>query len=325
MGHSMKILGICSAASRSAGAKTAALRIVPWIVGVAAVLLASGASAQTGPVGPQGSAGPVSVIGTMGAMNYNGTGSMSGTDITAVPPTTTQSQSLNHTTAAGGAAIDVDVNQLLADFPDIANCLQLPGQGGLSGCENLARNGLINPIIELYVEAGLTDPGQASASFSGLSAIPMGTGTSTLKETWSIPLQLGLRVPARYLGINSPALEFLVHGGVDFDRWKAGFNLTEAGAPGGPGTSASKTWWSADPAVGVGARYHLSRNWFVGVDSTWAFAHSQSISAPSANFAPLQSYTLATGSHTMTTVLFELGYTFGGPSASSAPMVAKAR
>lgn len=314
MGHSMKILGICSAASRSAGAKTATLRIVPWIVGVAAVLSASGAWAQSAP--------GVSVIGTMGAMNYNGTGSMSGTDITAVPPTTTQSQSLNHTTAAGGAAIDFDASDIVASWANYQQCAQNVGP---TACARAAQTDLFDPIESLYIELGLTDPGQASASFSGLSAIPLGTGTSTLKETWSIPLQLGYRLPARYLGINSPALEFLVHGGVDFDRWKAGFNLTEAGAPGGPGTSASKTWWSADPAVGVGARYHLSRNWFVGVDSTWAFARSQSISAPSANFAPLQSYTLATGRHTMTTVLFELGYTFGGPSASSAPMVAKAR
>lgn len=252
-------------------------------------------------------------MGAIGGMNYNGSGSMSGTDATATPPTTTQSQSLNHTTAAGGLLTEVQIIEEAASI-----CRQQTLLGGTNpttaGCK-----------YYVALETGAIDPGQATASFSGLSTIPMGTGTSFLKETWSVPLALEAGVPALALGIKIPGLQFLVHGGFDFDRWKAGFNLIELGAPGGLPTSASKTSWSADPAVGVGARYYLSSNWFAGVDSTWAFARSQNISAPSANFAPLQSYTLDTGSHTVTTVMFELGYSFGGPPPPSAPMVTKAR
>ena len=245
--------------------------------------------------------GPViSVLGNIGGLNYSGTGSMSGTDIAAAPPTTTQSQSLNHTTLAGGGMMEIGGSTSAGD-----RCDQ-PHEGG---ADQITACALVN-FTNIFMSFGLTDPGQATASFSGLSVIPKGTGTSFFKEEWSIPLYLGYRVSARALGIAVPGLSFDVHGGANFNRFKAGFNLTEGGAPGGPPTSATKRWWETDPAVGFGARYRLFDGWFAGVDTTWAFARSQNVSAPSANFAPFESYTLATGSHTLTTVTFNLGKTF---------------
>ena len=281
-----------------------ALRSGAWIFGVGLSLVASAAFAQSAPT--------VSVMGEMGGLNYSGTGSMSGAD--AGVGTTTQSQSLNHTTAAGGGAVDI-TSGALENFHDLQS-LCIAGAGDATCAA--AFYGLL--------EIAALDPGRATASFSGLSAGPLGTGTSFFKEKWSIPVALGVGASATKFGINIPALSFYVKGGVSFDEFQAGFNLTELGAPGGPGTSASNTYWEADPLVGVGARYYLSRNVFVGVNSTWAFARSHSVSAPSANFAPFENYTLNTGSHTLTTVMFNLGWTFGDPPVSSkTAMVTKAR
>jgi hypothetical protein len=310
-----KVSGVCGSVSSEAGAKMRALRSAPWMFGVALSLFASAALAQddgasrhrtkkkhpesvTHPAAPAPFSG-VSVMGNLGALNYNGSGSMSGTDIGGAPPTVTQSQSLNHTTVAGGATVEFTP---AAFGSGTTVCGTLDNDVGI----------IVGPIFcNLFLTLGALDPGRATASFAGLNAGPAGTGTSFLKETWSIPIALGYRTPARTFGINVPGLSFDVHGGVDFDRFQAGFNLTEPGAgPGAPGTSATKSWWQADPAVGVGARYQLAGGWFTGVDSTWAFARSQNVSAPSANFAPFQSYNLSTGSHTLTTVMLNLGKSF---------------
>jgi hypothetical protein len=307
-------------ASSEAGTKTSALRSAPWMLGVALSLLASAALAKdkddgashhrtkkkhpesvTHPAAQAPSSG-VSVMGDLGMLNYSGSGSMSGTDIGGAPPTVTQSQSLDHTTVAGGATVEITPAAITNACTTIS--------GYAPDDDSIWSNQALQ-LCSLFLSIGAIDPGRATASFAGLNAIPAGTGTSFLKETWSIPIALGYRTPARTFGINVPGLSFDVHGGVDFDRFQAGFNLTEPGAgPGAPGTSATKTWWQADPAVGVGARYQLAGGWFTGVDSTWAFAHSHSVSAPSANFAPFESYTLATGSHTLTTVMLNLGKSF---------------
>ena len=324
-----------------AGANTGALRSAPLMLGVALSLFASAALAQSADGashppskkthhekkklhesttqprldateraperrGRNAAAPPrmsgFSVMGNFGFLNYRGNGSMSGTDIGGAPPTVTQSQSLNHTTPAGGVAVEL--------APTVTNaCITI--SGGDDPTDITSGSPQAFSLCDLFLAIAAIDPGRATASFSGLNAGPAGTGTSFLKETWSIPIALGYRTPARTFGINVPGLSFDVHGGFDFDRFQAGFNLTEPGAgPGAPATSATKTWWQADPAVGVGARYQLSGGWFAGVDLNWAFARSQNVSAPSANFAPFQSYNLATGSHTLTTVMLNLGKSF---------------
>jgi hypothetical protein len=241
-------------------------------------------------------------MGNFGFLNYSGNGSMSGTDIGGAPPTVTRSQSLDHTTPGAGGTVEVTPAAITNACTTIS--------GYAPDDDSIWSNQAVQ-LCSLFLSIGAIDPGRATASFAGLNAGPAGTGTSFLKETWSIPIALGYRTPARTFGINVPGLSFEVHGGVDFDRFQAGFNLTEPGAgPGAPGTSATKTWWQADPAVGVGARYQLAGGWFTGVDSTWAFARSQNVSAPSANFAPFQSYNLSTGSHTLTTVMLNLGKSF---------------
>lgn len=321
-----KMIGAFGPASSKAGLKSTVARSVPFIAGLALSLVASAALAQSAdgvakkkrppavqrhrvmPVATPMATGPkVSVMGTLGGLNYSSTGSMSGTDTGAAPPTTTQSQGYNHTTVAGGGMMEIGGSTSagggLAAGED-------PTTGGAPDC-GIGFTDIICALLNnSFVATGFSDPGRATASFSGLSVIPKGTGTSFIKEEWSIPLYLGYRVQARRLGIAIPGLSFDVHGGVQFNEFKAGFNLVELGAPGGPGTAASKSWWEADPAVGVGARYQLGAGWFTGLDATWAFARSQNISAPSANFAPFENYTQSTGSRTLTAVMFNLGKTF---------------
>lgn len=201
-------------------------------------------------------------------------------------------QDFSHTTVSGGGQLEFDAFSI--------------------GVGSIGRRGLQDDFAEafaVYFGLEIIDPGEAAATFSGVNTVPAATGVSRLKQTWSLPLYVGVRAPATLFGINSRNLDFFVRGGVNFDRWRASFSLTELGAPGAPGTSASDTWWSAGPAVGVGALYHFAGSFVASVTATWAFAGSHSLGAHSPNFAS-ESYTLATGDRTVTTVMFTLGKSF---------------
>jgi hypothetical protein len=164
----------------------------------------------------------------------------------------------------------------------------------------------------LWFEFGYDDPSGSTVSFSNVSKFPKGTGTATLNLRTTVPLHVGVSIAANKVGIQVPNLWFEIFGGANLDQWKSQFALTEAGAPAGAATSAARSYWLVDPAVGIGVKYALGNGFAIGLNSTWAFAEARSVMAQSPNF-PSESYTLTSGRQTTTAVKFTLSKVFGGP------------
>jgi hypothetical protein len=167
--------------------------------------------------------------------------------------------------------------------------------------------GVVRPFLKTGFSGDFSN--EHSAPFSNVGAVTLANGTAKVSRSWSAPLLVGGSFPVSAFGMNVPELTAQIYGGAEITRNKASFSLTEAGAPGGPATTASDTWTSVDPAVGAALLYRVGQvngqpvNFGPSVTVSWMESHS--VTAKSSNFA-LQTYVLNTGNQTDTRVMLNL-------------------
>lgn len=164
--------------------------------------------------------------------------------------------------------------------------------------------------VTLFARTGVLPPldGSSSAAFVDNTFVTA-SGTATKREYVTVPLYGGVTVPAKNIGVPIPNLAFEAFGGAHIKNEKIAFSLVEAG---GDVASASKTYWTVDPAVGAGIRYDLGT--FYGVPTSLGAAliadfqlRDHSITAPSPSISGL-SYTFTNPAHPSGTAVFSLNF-----------------
>lgn len=197
-----------------------------------------------------------------------------------------------------GSILGIDPDQRSLDFGN-----KTGGEAG--GTVTVYSNQNIGPTRPFFRTGVLGDfSNERSASFQNIGTVTKGTGTAKLSRSWTVPLEAGLAFPT---GV--PNLTAQIYGGAEVTRNKESFSLTEGGAPAGPGTSASETWTSVDPAVGGALLYQIAqvggRPVNLGPSVTVSWMGSHSVSARSPNFAT-QAYVLNSGNRTDTRAMLNL-------------------
>jgi len=165
--------------------------------------------------------------------------------------------------------------------------------------------------VRPFVRAGLLGDfsNERTASFQNLGGTKA-NGTAAISHSFTVPVMVGLSVPATSVGLNMPRLTAEIFGGAQITRRKASLSLTEALAPGGPATSASTSWTSVDPAVGAALMYQVgnigAHPVTVGPSVTVAWTRSHDLKVRSANFPAFELYTLSTGKRAEASVMLNV-------------------
>jgi hypothetical protein len=165
--------------------------------------------------------------------------------------------------------------------------------------------------VRPFVRTGLLGDfsNERNASFQNLGGASA-NGTAAFSRSFTVPVMVGLSVPATSVGLNMPGLTAEIFGGAQITRRKASLSLTEALAPGGPATSGSTSWTSIDPAVGAALMYHVgnigAHPVTVGPSVTVDWTRSHDLHVASANFPVLELYTLNTGKRAEASVMLNV-------------------
>jgi len=167
--------------------------------------------------------------------------------------------------------------------------------------------------VTLFARTGVLAPIDSSSSAplpSNLNGPTTVNGTANLHDNITVPVYGGVTIPAKNVGIPVPNLAFEAFGGVDIKNQKFGFSLNEVGLPGG--TSASQTFWTANPAAGAGIQYYLGT--FGGFPTTLGAAYivdlqlsDHNTTAASPN-VPGLTYTLTDPKHVSQTAAVTLNF-----------------
>lgn len=161
--------------------------------------------------------------------------------------------------------------------------LRTPAAGN-NGVTLFARTGVLVPI----------DDKSSAPVPTGFAPVST-TGQASLEEHWTVPLLVGVTVPAKNLGVPIQNLSFEAFVGGQVQNQTLGFTLNEVGLPGT--ATASTSYTTLDPAMGAGLQYYLGT--FYGVPTSLGasytvdiFTANKQVTAPSPNFPGIE-YTLA--------------------------------
>jgi len=175
--------------------------------------------------------------------------------------------------------------------------LRRPAAGD-NGVTLFARTGVLAPIDNASSGATPPLPGGVAPS-----------GTASQRENIVVPLYGGVTIPAKNVGVAIPNLSFEAFGGANIKNEKIGFSLNEST---GGVASASQSYWTANPAAGVGIQYYLGT--FYGVPTSLGAAYivdfqlsDHSVTAVSPTVVG-QSYTLTNPGHVSQTAAFTLNF-----------------
>lgn len=167
-----------------------------------------------------------------------------------------------------------------------------------NGVTLFARTGVLAPIDNASSGATPPLPGGVAPS-----------GTASQRENIVVPLYGGVTIPAKNVGIAIPNLSFEAFGGANIKNEKIGFSLNEST---GGVASASQSYWTANPAAGVGIQYYLGTLYGVptslGAAYIVDFQHSDHTVAAVSPTVVGQSYMLTNPSHASQTAAFTLNF-----------------
>ena len=167
-----------------------------------------------------------------------------------------------------------------------------------NGVTLFARTGVLAPIDNASSGATPPLPGGVAPS-----------GTASQRENIVVPLYGGVTIPAKNVGIAIPNLSFEAFGGANIKNEKIGFSLNEST---GGVASASQSYWTANPAAGVGIQYYLGTLYGVptslGAAYIVDFQHSDHTVAAVSPTVVGQSYMLTNPSHVSQTAAFTLNF-----------------
>ncbi len=165
----------------------------------------------------------------------------------------------------------------------------------------------IKPFVRTGIYGRFED--DQSASFQNFGG-GLANGSAKTSHSWAVPTLAGVSIPTSALGVNVPGLTAEVFGGGVITRRKASLSLTEAAAPAGPGTAASGSWTTFDPAVGVGLQYYVgninNQPVTIGPSVMVDWTRSHVLSALSANFPATETYILHSGNRTETRAMLNI-------------------
>jgi hypothetical protein len=175
--------------------------------------------------------------------------------------------------------------------------LRTPAAGG-NGVTLFARTGVLAPIDNASSAATPPLPGGVAPS-----------GTASQREDIAVPLYGGVTIPAKNVGVPIPNLSFEAFGGANIKKEKFGFSLNEDT---GGVASASRTYWTANPAAGAGIQYYLGTLYGVPISLGAAYIvdfqlSDHTVTAVSPTVLG-QSYTLTNSSHVSQTAAFTLNF-----------------
>jgi hypothetical protein len=167
-----------------------------------------------------------------------------------------------------------------------------------NGVTLFARTGVLAPIDNASSVATPPLPGGVAPS-----------GTAFQRENIALPLYGGVTIPVKNVGVPIPNLSLEAFGGANIKKEKIGFSLNEDT---GGVASASRTYWTANPAAGAGIQYYLGT--LYGVPASLGAAYivdfqrsDHSVTAVSPTVVG-QSYTLTNHSHISQTAAFTLNF-----------------
>jgi hypothetical protein len=167
-----------------------------------------------------------------------------------------------------------------------------------NGVTLFARTGVLAPIDNASSGATPPLPGGVAPS-----------GTASQRENIVVPLYGGVTIPAKNVGIAIPNLSFEAFGGANIKNEKIGFSLNEST---GGVASASLSYWTANPAAGVGIQYYLGT--LYGVPTSLGAAYIVDFQLSDHTVAAVsptvvgQSYMLTNPSHVSQTAAFTLNF-----------------
>ena len=157
--------------------------------------------------------------------------------------------------------------------------LRTPAAGD-NGATIFARTGVLVPIDD-----------KSSAPMPAMGGPVATTGQGSLQSNVTVPLLVGVTVPAKTSAFLSRNLSFEAFAGAQVQNKTLGFNLTEIGLPGV--ASASSNYTTLDPALGAGIQYYLGTFYgfptSLGASYTLDFSlSSHSVTAQSPNIPERQ-------------------------------------
>ncbi len=170
-----------------------------------------------------------------------------------------------------------------------------------------------------FVESGAQTSFGAQSflqSFSGVSGVPQGYGSNTVKENFQIPVLIGVGLPLT--GPGQPPVFLDLYGGITLDSWSQTLQGREAGAPGGAGFFNQNNRFTVDPTIGGGVRMVVSDikgsgfpALIVGVGAELSFRPGSAVQAQSSNF-PSETYYGTVNAQANLSILARIGIPFGG-------------
>lgn len=172
--------------------------------------------------------------------------------------------------------------------------------------------------VSFFVESGVQTSFGAQSflqPFGGVSGVPQGFGSNTVKENFQIPILIGVGLPLT--GPGQPPVFLDLYGGITLDSWSQTLQGREAGAPGGAGFFNQNNRFTVDPTIGAGVRMvvdDLKGSGFpalvVGVGAELSFRQGSVVQAQSSNF-PSESYYGTVGPQANLSFMARIGIPFG--------------
>lgn len=170
-----------------------------------------------------------------------------------------------------------------------------------------------------FVESGVQTSFGAQSflqSFGGVSGVPQGFGSNTVKENFQIPVLIGVGLPLT--GPSQPPVFLDLYGGITLDSWSQTLQGREAGAPGAAGFFNQSNRFTVDPTIGGGVRMVVNDfkgsgvpALVIGVGAELSFRPGSVVQAQSSNF-PSETYYGTVNAQANLSILARIGIPFGG-------------
>jgi hypothetical protein len=156
----------------------------------------------------------------------------------------------------------------------------------------------MHPFMRLGLMTFLAS--EASANFSNVNNVPQGFGTVSRKQTWALPIYVGVALAATQFGLDFRNLWFELYLGGLLTHWSAALNVTEPGQ--NAAIALTQSWTTFDPSFGFAVRYYLANLGTIGAMMYWTYIGSHQFGANSPNYAT-QSYNVSFERQVATTFL----------------------
>lgn len=141
------------------------------------------------------------------------------------------------------------------------------------------------PFVRLGLMTFLAS--EAISHFNNVNTTPQGSGSVSLKRSWSLPIYVGVALAATQFGLDFQNLWLELYVGGMLTHWAATLAATEFNQP--LAIALSQSWITFDPSFRFALKYYLANLGTIGAMLYWTYLGSGSLYANSPNY-PSQSY-----------------------------------